>query len=233
MPLPTPPVPYYELELPSNGKKVVYRPYLTKEEKILLIALESQDEKQVISAIKNTIKSCLKTKIKIEDLATFDIEYLFLNIRARSIGEYIELLVTCPDDNTTQIKVKIDIDQIKVQKDPKHQREFKLSDDFIVTLKYPNIDSVLEADKESADEAMKVFAKCVAQIATPDEVYDCSKYPIEEVQDFLEKLQPKDFEKLETFFATIPKLSHTIKFRNPNTEVENEVTIEGVFNFFA
>ena len=233
MPLPKPPVPLYELTVPSTGKKIVYRPFLTKEEKILLMALESQDEKQILLAIKQTLKSCIQTKIKIEDLAVFDIEYIFLNTRARSIGEVIEMKLTCPDDDVTQVDVAINIDDIKVQKDKNHSSEIKLGEQFLVKMKYPNIDSIANVDENQSEDAIEVVAKCISQIATEEEVYDCSQFTKKEIIEFVEQLPVKQFEEIQKFFTNMPKLQHTVKVKNPKTGVESEVVIEGLYNFFG
>jgi T4 bacteriophage base plate protein len=232
MPLPKPPVPLYELTIPSNNKKIVYRPFLTKEEKILLMALESQDEKQILLAIKQTLKNCIQTKIKIEDLAVFDVEYIFLNTRARSIGEVIELKLTCPDDDETKVSVSINIDDIKVEKPKGHSSEIKLGEQFLIKMKYPNIDSLIDVDDESED-TIKTVAKCVGQIATEEEIYDCSQVSLDETVEFLEQLPVKQFEEIQRFFTNIPKLQHKVKVKNPNTGVESDVVIEGLYNFFG
>lgn len=233
MPLPTPPVSLYELTIPSNGKKIVYRPFLTKEEKILLIALESQDEKEIILAIKQILKNCIQTKIKIEDLAIFDVEYIFLNTRAKSIGEIIEMKLTCPDDNETKVEVSIDIDDIKVKMNDKHSSEIKLDDNMIVKMKYPNIDSLIDVDDNQTEDVVEMVAKCISQIITEDEVYDCSQFKKEEIIDFVERLPVKHFEQIQRFFTNIPKLQHTVTVTNPETGVVSDVVIEGLYNFFG
>lgn len=233
MPLPIPTAPLFELEVPSTGKKIVCRPFLTKEEKILLMALESDDEKQILLAIKETLKNCIRTKIKIDDLAVFDVEYIFLNIRSRAIGETIELKLTCPDDNTTQVDVKIPIENIKVTKPENHSSEIKIDDTYIVKMKYPNIDSVFGNNLDNTDDALKIIAKHISQIITEDEVYDCSQFTLKEINEFIENLPFKQFKKIEMFFDDMPKLQHKINLRNPNTNVESEVVIEGLYNFFG
>lgn len=229
MNLPQISVPTYSLVIPSTGKKIQYRPFLTKEEKILLIALESEEDEQILTAIKNTIKSCVKTDIDINDLSVFDVEYIFLNLRARSIGEIIELKIICPDDGITQVNVKINIDDIKVQKNPLHKTEIKIDDDIILKMKYPNIDTLLE----DPDNAVGVIIKCISKIITKDNEYDCNLVSEEEILEFVENLPVNSFKQLQKFFSTIPKLSHTIKVKNPNTEVVSDVTISGVYNFFV
>ena len=232
MSLPKISVPTYTLIIPSTGKKIQYRPFLTKEEKILLIALESEDDEQIITSIKNIITSCVKTEINVSDLSIFDIEYIFLNLRARSVGEIIELKITCPDDDTTQVNVKINIDDIKVEKNPKHSSEIKINEDILLKMKYPNIDTLLE-DHENVDETIDVIAKCISKIITKDNEYDCNLVSKEELLEFVDTLPVNSFKEIQKFFSSIPKLKHTIKVKNPNTQVVSEVTISGVYNFFG
>jgi hypothetical protein len=232
MSLPKISVPTYTLIIPSTGKKIQYRPFLTKEEKILLIALESEDDEQIITSIKNIISSCVNTEINVSDLSIFDIEYIFLNLRARSVGEIIELKITCPDDDTTQVNVKINIDDIKVEKNPKHSSEIKINEDILLKMKYPNIDTLLE-DHENVDETIDVIAKCISKIITKDNEYDCNLVSKEELLEFVDTLPVNSFKEIQKFFSSIPKLKHTIKVKNPNTQVVSEVTISGVYNFFG
>ena len=232
MSLPKISVPTYTLIIPSTGKKIQYRPFLTKEEKILLIALESEDDEQIITSIKNIISSCVNTEINVSDLSIFDIEYIFLNLRARSVGEIIELKITCPDDDTTQVNVKINIDDIKVEKNPKHSSEIKINEDIVIKMKYPNIDTLLE-DHENVDETIDVIAKCISKIITKDNEYDCNLVSKEELLEFVDTLPVNSFKEIQKFFSSIPKLKHTIKVKNPNTQVVSEVTISGVYNFFG
>jgi hypothetical protein len=232
MSLPKISVPSYTLIIPSTGKKIQYRPFLTKEEKILLIALESEDDEQIITSIKNIITSCVNTEINVSDLSIFDIEYIFLNLRARSVGEIIELKITCPDDDTTQVNVKINIDDIKVEKNPKHSSEIKINEDILIKMKYPNIDTLLE-DHENVDETIDVIAKCISKIITKDNEYDCNLVSKEELLEFVDTLPVNSFKEIQKFFSSIPKLKHTIKVKNPNTQVVSEVTISGVYNFFG
>ena len=194
MSLPKISVPTYTLIIPSTGKKIQYRPFLTKEEKILLIALESEDDEQIITSIKNIISSCVNTEINVSDLSIFDIEYIFLNLRARSVGEIIELKITCPDDDTTQVNVKINIDDIKVEKNPKHSSEIKINEDILLKMKYPNIDTLLE-DHENVDETIDVIAKCISKIITKDNEYDCNLVSKEELLEFVDTLPVNSFKK--------------------------------------
>ena len=239
MPLPKIATPVYELELPSTGKTIEYRPFLVKEEKVLVIALESEDTKQITTAIKNVIRNCIKTKgVKVEDLPTFDIEYLFLNIRGKSVGEEIEVNVTCPDDGETQVPVTINLDDIEVQKNDEHTNRIKVDDSIMMEMKYPSLDQFIKNnfdfnDKNAMDQSFELIATCIDKVFTEDEVWaveDCSK---KEIVDFLEQMNSSQFKEIEKFFETMPKLSHTIKVKNPKTKKENEVVIEGLAGFFA
>ena len=239
MPLPKIATPVYELELPSTGQTIEYRPFLVKEEKVLVIALESEDTKQITSAIKNVIKNCIRTKgVKVEDLPTFDIEYLFLNIRGKSVGEEIEVNVTCPDDGKTQVPVTINLDDIQVQKNEDHSNRIKVDDSIMMEMKYPSLDQFIKNnfdfdDKNAMDQSFELIATCIDKVFTEDEVWaveDCSK---KEIVDFLEQMNSSQFKEIEKFFETMPKLSHSIKVKNPKTKKENEVVIEGLAGFFA
>ena len=239
MPLPKIAAPTYTLELPSTGQEISYRPFLVKEEKVLVIALESEDNKQITNAIKTVIKNCILTKgIKVEALPTFDIEYLFLNIRGKSVGEEIEVNVICPDDEATQVPVTIDLDDIQVQKNDDHTNKIKLDDTLMMELKYPSLDEFIKNnfdfnDENSMDQSFNLIASCVNNIFSEDEVWaaeDCTK---KEIKEFLEQMNSAQFKDIEKFFETMPKLSHTIKVTNPKTKVESEVVLEGLASFFA
>ena len=240
MPLPKIATPTYELVLPSSGRKVKYRPFLVKEEKILIMALESEDSKQITSAIKTVIRDCILTRgIKVEKLATFDIEYLFLNVRAKSVGETVEVNVTCPDDGETQVLVEIDIDSIKVQKDSNHSNIVKLDDTLSLQMNYPSLNQFIEtnfdigSEKSEVDQSLDVIMSCINQVYTEEEAWDASECTKKELREFVEQMNSKQFKKLEEFFNTMPKLSHTLKVTNPNTDVENEVVLEGLPSFFS
>ena len=239
MPLPKIATPVYELELPSTGQTIEYRPFLVKEEKVLVIALESEDTKQITTAIKNVIKNCIKTKdIKVENLPTFDIEFLFLNIRGKSVGEVIEVNVTCPDDGVTQVPIKINLDDIQVQKNEEHTNRIKVDDSIMMEMKYPSLDQFIKNnfdfdEKNAMDQSFDLIATCIDKIFTEDEVWaveDCTK---KEIVEFLEQMNSSQFKEIEKFFETMPKLSHSIKVKNPKTKKENEVVIEGLAGFFA
>ena len=239
MPLPKIVTPRYELELPSTGEKVTYRPFLVKEEKVLVIALETEDSKQITNAIKTVIQSCIITRgIKVEKLPTFDIEYLFLNIRGKSVGEEIEVNIICPDDGKTQVPVTIDLDDIQVQKNEDHKKQIKIDSSIMMEMKYPSLDQFIQnnfdfSDKNAMDQSFELISTCIDKIYTEDEVWaaaDCSK---KEIKEFVESMNSTQFKDIEKFFETMPKLSHTITVTNPNTNVESVVVLEGLSSFFA
>jgi hypothetical protein len=239
MPLPKIATPTYELELPSTGETVQYRPFLVKEEKLLVIALESEDTKQITTAIKTVIKNCILTKnIKVESLPTFDIEYLFLNIRGKSVGEELEVNIVCPDDGETQVPVKINLDDIQVQKNEEHSNKIKLDNTIMMEMKYPSLDQFIKSnfdfnEKNAMDQSFELIGSCIDKIYTEDEVWSSSDVTKKEIADFLESMNSSQFKGIEKFFETMPKLSHTIKVKNPVTEIESEVILEGLASFFA
>lgn len=237
MPLPKLVTPTYELELPSTGQKIKYRPFLVKEEKILLLAMESEDEKQMTEAVKTILKNCIQTaKIKIEDLALFDIEYLFLNIRGKSVGEEIELNVTCPDDGVTVVPFSIDIDDIKVSKEKDHTNIIDMGGGVSVVMKYPSMDLFIKnniSQNSNVDDVFEIAASCISQVVQGEDVYESSNFSKKELLEFLEGMSTQQFMSIQKFFETMPKLSHTITVKNPETGVDNEVVIEGLASFFA
>ena len=239
MPLPKIATPTYSLELPSTGKEINYRPFLVKEEKLLVLALESEDTKQITTAIKAVLKSCVLTKgIKVEHLPTFDIEFLFLHIRGKSVGEEIEVNITCPDDEKTQVPVTVNLEDIKVQKNDKHNNQIKLDDNLMMELKYPSLDQFIKnnfdfEEKNQMEQSFDLIGTCIDKIYNEEEVWataDCTK---KEVKEFLESMNSSQFKDIENFFETMPKLSHTIKVTNPKTKVESEVVLEGLASFFG
>ena len=240
MPLPKIVTPTYELVLPSSNRKIKFRPFLVKEEKILILAMESQDTKQIANAVKNVITHCILTRgIKVDKLSTFDIEYLFLNIRGKSVGEDIEVMVTCPDDGKTQVPTLINIDSIKVQKSDDHETDIKLDDTYTLRMKYPSLNEFIKSnfaggvDDMNVDDTFDLIASCIEQVYSEEESWssaDCTK---KELKDFLEQLDSKQFKNIEKFFETMPKLSHTVTVINPNTKKENEIVLEGLQNFFV
>ena len=239
MPLPRIATPTYELELPSTGQNIKYRPFLVKEEKLLVLALESEDTKQITTAIKTVIKNCIETKnIKVESLPTFDIEFLFLNIRAKSVGEEIEVNIICPDDEETLVSVNINVDDIQIQKNKEHNKQIKLDDSIMMEMKYPSLDQFIKSNFDmSSDNAMdqsfELIGSCIDKIYTEDEVWTTGDVTKKEITEFLEQMNSAQFKQIEKFFETMPKLSHTIKVINPNTQVESEVVLEGLSSFFA
>ena len=240
MPLPKIVTPTYELVLPSSNRKIKFRPFLVKEEKILILAMESQDTKQIANAVKNVITHCILTKgIKVDKLSTFDIEYLFLNIRGKSVGEDIEVMVTCPDDGKTQVPTLINIDSIKVQRSDDHETDIKLDDTYTLRMKYPSLNEFIKSnfaggvDDMNVDDTFDLIASCIEQVYSEEESWssaDCTK---KELKDFLEQLDSKQFKMIEKFFETMPKLSHTVTVINPNTKKENKIVLEGLQNFFG
>ena len=240
MPLPKINTPTYELELPSTGKKIKYRPFLVREEKILIMALESEDMKQITDAIIQILSDCIQTRgIKVSDLSTFDIEYLFLNVRAKSVGETVEVNVTCPDDGETTVQMEIPIDDIKVQKSKDHKNIIKLDDNLSMKLKYPSIDQFVENNFETNDEtsdvnrSLSMITSCIDMIYDEEESWSAADCTKKELSEFLDQLNTKQFKEIETFFTTMPKLSHTIKVTNPNTKVKSDVVLEGLASFFS
>ena len=239
MPLPKIATPTYELELPSSGKTIQYRSFLVKEEKLLVIALESEDTKQITTAIKAVIKACIKTRgVKVEALPTFDIEYLFLNIRGKSVGEDLDVNIICPDDKETEVKVNINLDDIQCKKNPDHTNKIKLDDNLMMEMKYPSLDEFIKSnfdleEKNQMDQSFDLIASCIDKIYNEEEVWaseDCTK---KEMSEFLESMNSSQFKEIETFFETMPKLSHTIKVTNPKTKVVSDVVLEGLASFFA
>ena len=239
MPLPKINTPTYELILPSNNKKIKYRPFLVREEKILIMALESENNEEITNAIIQILSDCISTKgIDVSKLSTFDIEYLFLNVRAKSVGETVEVNVTCPDDNKTSVQMEINIDSIKVQKTKGHKNIIKLDNQYSMKLKYPSIvefiDNNFESDKESdVNKSLSMITSCIDMIYDNEESWDASDSTQQELEEFIEQLNSKQFKSVEKFFETMPKLSHKVKVTNPATGVESEVILEGLASFFT
>jgi hypothetical protein len=239
MPLPKISTPSYHLTLPSTGKEIKYRPFLVREEKLLVLALESEDTKQITEAIKTVIKSCIETRgVKVETLPTFDIEYLFLNIRGKSVGEEIEVNIICPDDGETTVPVKINVDEIEVKKFDGHDKKIKIDDNIMLEMKYPSLDQFIKNNFDFSaandmDQAFDLISSCIDTIYTEDEVWSTSDVTKKEITEFLDQMNSLQFKKIETFFETMPKLSHKITVTNPKTKVENEVVLEGLSSFFV
>ena len=241
MPLPKISTPSYELELPSTGKTIQYRPFLVKEEKLLVIALESEDIKQITNAIKAVIRACILTKgIKVDTLPTFDIEYLFLNIRGKSVGEDISVNLTCPDDNKTQVTVNINLDDIKVKKSEDHSNKIQLDKNLMMELKYPSLNEFIknnfdpnDTSRNPMEQSFDLVGSCIDKIYTEDEVWAASDCTKKEITDFLDSMNSNQFKEVEKFFESMPKLSHNIKVMNPNTKVESDIVLEGLASFFG
>ena len=237
MPLPKISTPTYELELPSTGKKIKYRPFLVKEEKILVIAMESNDIGDIARAVKQVLGQCILTKgIKIDKLSTFDIEYLFLNVRGKSVGETVDIKVTCPDDGVTQVPVLVDIDLITFDVDPEHDRDIVLDDNYTLRLKYPSLGQFIKSNFNDTDvsveDTFELIAECIDQVFSPEESFVASDCTKKELNAFLEQLNSKQFKKIERFFETMPKLKHTFDIVNPKTKVSNHIVLEGLSSFF-
>ena len=237
MPLPQIATPTYELVLPSTGKKIKYRPFLVKEEKILIIAMESQDDKQIAEAVKDVLGSCILTKgISIDKLSTFDIEYLFLNIRGKSVGETVEVMITCPDDNTTKVPVTVNLDEIQVKRSDDHDIDINLDGKLSMRMKYPSMGEFVKNNfnvEMKVEDTFDMVCSCIEQVFSEDESWAASDCTKKELLDFLEQLDSSQFKKIEKFFDTMPKLSHTIKVTNPKTKVESDVVLEGLNAFFV
>ena len=239
MPLPKIATPSYELVIPSSKKKVKFRPFLVKEEKILILAMESQDNSQIASAVKDVISNCILSRgIKVDKLSTFDIEYLFLNIRGKSIGEDVEVMVTCPDDGKTQVPTRIMLDDIKIQISDEHNQDIKLDDEYTLRMKYPSLDEFIKNNFNAGgdinvDDTFDLISSCIEQVYSEEESWAASDCTKKELSQFVEQLNSSQFKEIEKFFDTMPKLSHTVKVINPNTKKENEVVLEGLQSFFG
>ena len=238
MPLPKISTPTYELVIPSSKKAIKYRPFLVREEKVLIIAQESQDSKQITDAVKTVITNCIITRGgKVDDLATFDIEYLFLNIRGKSVGETVDVLITCPDDEVTKVPVSINLEDIKVEVDKNHIRDIKLDETLILRMRYPSMKEFIKTnfmgEDLSIDDTFNLICSCIDQVYNEAESWASSDCTKKELSEFIEQLSSKQFKEVEKFFQTMPKLSYKLKIKNPNTNVESEVVLEGLTSFFA
>ena len=241
MPLPTIVTPTYELELPSTGKKVKYRPFLVKEEKLLVLALETENTKDISTAIKTVLKSCIQSRgVKVENLPTFDIEYLFLNIRGKSVGEEVEVTVICPDDEKTEVDVTIPIDEIKVQKSKGHSNTIPLDDTLSMKMKYPSLDQFIQSNFDTTgssgsqlEQSFDLIGSCIDTIYSEDEAWPASDSTKKEIGEFLEQLSSSQFQDIEKFFETMPKLSYDVVVTNPKTKKKNTVVLEGLASFFG
>ena len=238
MPLPKLNTPTYELTLPSSNRKVKYRPFLVKEEKILLIAMESEDEKEMQNAVKQILKNCILTRgISVDKLAVFDIEYLFLNIRGKSVGEDIKLNIVCPDDEVTEVEVSVNVEDVKIQKSDKHDPVIQLTDQVAIVMKYPSIEmfvknNITGENQQKVDTIFDMTIDCISQVVEGEDVLEAKSFSKKEMLEFVETFDTQQFQKIQDFFETMPKLSHKIKVLNPKTNVKSEVVIEGLSSFF-
>ena len=237
MPLPKINAPTYELVIPSSKRKVKYRPFLVKEEKILVIAMESNDLKEIATAVKQVLSNCILTRgTKIDKLSTFDIEYLFLNVRGKSVGESVDIKVTCPDDKKTVVETTVNLDEIQIKENPEHSRDIKLDETLSLRMTYPSLDQFIQENfkvtDKSFEQSFDLIVSCVECIFNDEETWtqkDCTK---KELKEFLEGLGSAQFKQIEKFFTTMPKLYHEVKVVNPNTKVENIIPLEGLAAFF-
>ena len=239
MPLPKISTAEYELTLPSNGKTIKYRPFLVREEKILILALESENQKQITTAVRQVIKECVLTKvIKVDQLPSFDIEYLFLNIRGKSVGESIELMVTCGDDGKTEVPVTVLIDDIEVSTNDEHNTDIELSDGYSVKMKYPSLKQFIETnfnqdDEDAVEKSFEMIARSIDMVYNDKVMFAESECTKKELKEWVESLTSSQFQKIEQFFETMPKLTHTLEVVNPNTKKKNTIVLEGLTDFFA
>ena len=232
MPLPEIVTPTHELVVPSTKKKVKYRPFLVKEQKILIIAMESNDEAQILEAIKNILKNCIISRLKVDDLALFDIEYLFSQIRARSISEELKLSVTCPDDGVTKVDVSFLANEVEVDFPEGHSNIIKLGNDITLEMKYPNLDYFSAVNFSEGDiDPYDLVAKCLKRVYVGEE--DSGTFTFKEARNWVDTLTAAQFDKIQEFFNTMPSLKHTLNVRNPKTKVENKIVIEGLVSFFG
>ena len=233
MPLPKLAIPEYEATLPVTGTQISYRPFLVKEEKLLYLAMESQDNKQMIKAVKTIIKNCTNLKTKVEDLATFEIEYIFLKIRSVAVGEVSEFKVLCPDDEKTEVTVSVPLSDVGVDIPEEHNAKIQLDENVGVVMKYPSLDVFIKqnlSENPDIDDIFELAATCIGQVFDKEEVYD--SFTKAEALEFLENLNAEQFQKVQKFFETMPKLSHTIKVKNPKTKKESDLVLEGLASFF-
>ena len=237
MALPTIAVPEYTLNLPSTGKELKYRPFLVKEEKILLIAMESEDDKHITNAIKNIITNCVFTKLNVDEMPMFDLEYIFLRIRAKSVGETSTISVLAEDDGETYVSIDVPLEEIEVDFPQDHKSDIKLTDTIGVTFSYPTYETLDKMDKLEEDSGIErvfaLMAACVNQIYEGETIHERVDFSDKELEDFLNSLSPAQFADVQKFFDTMPKLTYEAKFKNPKTKKNNKVTLEGLQSFFA
>jgi hypothetical protein len=237
MALPKLDVPIYELVVPSTDEKIKYRPFLIKEEKVLLMAMESGENKDIIQAVKTIVSECTFNKLKLGTMPMFDVEYIFLQIRSKSVGEVSKLRVLCQDDKKTYANVEIDLNEVQVQVDDGHTNKIELSDEMGIIMNYPTIDSFSEAGvaEINAENMLDVIVSCIGQIYDKkgEEVYDSKDSTKKELVEFIEQLNTQQFQDVQKFYDTMPKLKHTITVKNPKTKKESNITLIGLADFFA
>ena len=237
MALPKLTTPTYELEVPSTDEKISYRPFLVKEEKILLIAMESGKNEDIVNAIKQIVSECTFNKLKLGNMPMFDIEYIFLNIRAKSIGEVSKLRLLCPDDKKTYADIEVNLEEVQVQVDKDHTNKIELTDSMGMIMTYPTIDSFMDTGLQTitASNMLEVIGSCILQIYEDngEKVYEGKDQTSKELNEFIEQLSSQQFKQVQKFYDTMPKLKHTIKVKNPKTKKTSEITLQGLNDFFG
>ena len=237
MALPKLNTPTYELEVPSTDEKIKYRPFLVKEEKILMIAMESKDNGQIVNAVKDIVSACTFNKLDIASIPMFDVEYILLNIRAKSVGEVSKLKLLCPDDKKTYADVEVDLSKVEVQVDGEHTNKIELTDSMGMIMTYPTIDSFQEGGIQtiSASNMLEVVGSCILQIYEDngEKVFQAKDQTKKELTEFIESMNTSQFKQVQKFFDTMPKLKHTIKVKNPKTKKSSEITLTGLNDFFG
>ena len=234
MALPKLETPVYELELPSTGEKVKYRPFLVKEQKVLMLASESEDDTQLKDALANIISSCTFKKIDPYQIPMFDIEFMFLRIRGKSVGEKVELNILCPDDNKTRVNVKINLEDIDVHMKKDHTNEIRVTKDIKIVMRYPFLNDMVNiTDKSDTTSVFAMIKRCISEIHDGDKVHNMIDISNKELDEFLDNLSTKVFENLGEFFVSMPKVIHSVKVKNPKTKKTGVVEIEGIQSFFG
>ena len=237
MALPKLNTPTYELEIPSTDEKIQYRPFLVKEEKILMMALETKDNAQIVNAVKDIVNECTFNKVNISTMPMFDTEFIFLQIRSKSVGEVSKLKLLCPDDKKTYADVELDLNEVKVQVEDDHTNKIELTDDMGIIMTYPSIDSFSDTGIQeiNATNMLEVIGSCILQIYENkgEKVYEAKDQTKKELTEFIEQLNTKQFQDVQKFFDTMPRLKHTIKIKNPKTKKTSEVTLSGLNDFFG
>ena len=237
MALPKLTTPTYELEIPSTDEKISFRPFLVKEEKILLMAMESGKNEDIVNAVKQIVSECTFNKLKVGTMPMFDIEYIFLNIRAKSIGEVSKLKLLCPDDKKTYADVEVNLEEVQIQVDGDHTNKIELTDSMGMIMTYPTIDSFAESGIQqiNASNMTDIIGKCILQIYenNGEKVYEAKDQTQKELQEFIEQMNTNQFKQVQKFFDTMPKLKHEVKVKNPKTKKTSEVILQGLNDFFA